>query len=111
MRKLWSCLVGLVERSETMRSTIVIAAIVSLAAGTAFAQYGNQTAAPGAPRPSTQLEPATPPANPATPSNAARSPLPQSGPALTETQAKTRIEAQGFTGVTQLKEDGQGAWN
>jgi hypothetical protein len=76
-----------------MRSAIIIAAVVSLAAGTSFAQYG---AAPGATPPQpTQLEPA--------PSAEGKSALPSAGPALTETQAKSRIEDAGYTQVSELK--------
>ena len=84
-----------------MRSVTIIAAALSLAAGTAFAQYG---AAPGGtPRPPAQSEPA--------PSVAARSTLPNAVGALTEIQAKSRIEAEGYTRVSELKRDSTGAWN
>jgi hypothetical protein len=84
-----------------MRSAIIIAAVVSLAAGTSYAQYG---AAPGTtPRPPAQSEPA--------PSAAGKSALPSAGPALTEAQAKSRIEGAGYTRVSELKKDSTGAWN
>ena len=88
-----------------MRSAIVIAATISLAAGASFAQYANPPGTPGtATLPQTQSEPAAP-------SNAARSAIPDAGPALTETQAKSRIEAQGYSRVSELKKDAKGEWN
>ena len=83
-----------------MRSVILIAAIASLTAGAAFAQYDAK-------------EPASPPAaktQPATPQAGAPT-TPNAGAALTEVQAKARIEAQGYTNVSELKKDAQGAWN
>ena len=83
-----------------MRSVILIAAIASLTAGAAFAQYdAKQPASP----PAAQAQPATPAAGAATTQNA--------GAAMTEMQAKARIEAQGFTNVSELKKDAQGMWN
>src|SRR5262245_36319431 len=81
-----------------MRSVIVIAAIASLATGVAFAQYD---AKPGS-APAAKTEPATPQAGASTTSKA--------GAALTETQAKARIEAQGYSNVSELKKDTQGDW-
>jgi periplasmic protein CpxP/Spy len=78
-----------------MRSMIVIAAIASLAAGSAFAQYGAKQ--PAEPPAATQTKPATP----STPSAAA---------AMTETQAKARFEAQGYSNVSELKKDTHGMW-
>jgi hypothetical protein len=80
-----------------MRSMIVIAALASLAAGTAFAQYGAKQ--PAEPPAAAQTKPATP-STPTTPSAAA----------MTETQAKARIEAQGYANVSELKKDAQGMW-
>jgi predicted aspartyl protease len=78
-----------------MRSVILIAAIASLTAGTAFAQYDTkQQASP----PADKAQAATPAAGAAT-------------TAMTEVQAKARIEAQGFTNVSELKKDAQGMWN
>jgi len=76
-----------------MRSLIVVAAIASLTAGAAFAQDAKQPANP----PAAQTQPAAPTA----PSSAA----------VTETQAKAHIEAQGFTNVSELKKDAQGMWS
>ena len=76
-----------------MRSMIALAAVASLTAGAALAQYDAKPANP----PAAQTNPATPSAGTAA--------------ALTETQAKARIEAQGFTNVSELKKDAQGAWN
>jgi hypothetical protein len=83
-----------------MRSVILIAAIASLTAGAAFAQYDEKQRAI---TPAAQTEPATPPAGAPT--------TPNAGAALTETQAKARIEAQGYTDVSELKKDAQGMWN
>ena len=83
-----------------MRSVILIAAIASLTAGAAFAQYdAKQPASP----PTAQAQPATPAAGAPT--------TPNAGAAMTEMQAKARIEAQGFTNVSELKKDAQGMWN
>ena len=83
-----------------MRSVILIAAIASVTAGAAFAQYdARQPASP----PAAQTQPATPPAG--APTN------PNTGAAMTEMQAKSKIEAQGFTNVSELKKDPQGVWN
>jgi hypothetical protein len=76
-----------------MRFMMVIAAAASLNAGAAFAQYDAKHSASS----STPTKPAT---------------LRSSAPAaLTESQAKARIEAKGFTNVSQLKKDAQGVWN
>lgn len=82
-----------------MRSMIVIAAIASLTVGSAFAQYGAKQPAQPPAAAQTQTKPATPSA-PSTPSAAA----------MTETQAKARIEAQGYANVSELKKDAQGMW-
>ena len=75
-----------------MRSLIVVAAIASLTAGAAFAQDAKQPTNP----PTAQTQPVTP-----------TTPI----AAIAETQAKARIEAQGFTDVSELKKDAQGMWN
>src|SRR5262245_31331988 len=83
-----------------MRSVIFVAAIASLSAGVAFAQYdAKQPASP----PSAQAQLATTPAGAPAPANA--------GAAMTEVQAKARIESQGFTNVSELKKDAQGIWS
>ncbi len=82
-----------------MRSVMLIAAIASLTAGAALAQYdAKQPASP----PAAKSEPATPQAGASTTTKA--------GAVATETQAKARIEAQGYTNVSELKKDAQGAW-
>ena len=78
-----------------MRSMIVIAAIASLTVGTAFAQYGAKQ--PAEPAAAAQTKPATPSA-------------PSSAAAMNETQAKARIEAQGYSNVSELKKDEHGMW-
>lgn len=82
-----------------MRSLIALSLVAGLAAGPSFAQYG---AKPPEGPPATQSKPATPPASTATP---------EAGAAMTETQAKSRIEAQGYTNVSQLQKDAKGVWN
>jgi periplasmic protein CpxP/Spy len=83
-----------------MRSVTLIAAIASLTAGAAFAQYdAKQPASP----PAAQTKPATPSAGAPSTANA--------GAVATETQAKARIEAQGYTNVSELKKDAQGLWS
>lgn len=77
-----------------MRSPIVIAAIASLAVGTAFAQPGAKQ--PAEPPAATQTKPATPSTSAAA--------------AMTEAQAKARIEAQGYANVSELRKDAQGEW-
>lgn len=80
-----------------MRSLIALSLVAGLAAGPSFAQLGAK--APEAP-PAAQTKPATPPAS-----------TTQSGVAMTEIQAKSRIEAQGYTNVSQLQKDAKGVWN
>ena len=84
-----------------MRSLIALSLVAGLAAGPSFAQYGAKT--PEAP-PASESKPATPPAS------TTRS-TPEAGAAMTETQAKSRIEAQGYTNVSQLEKDAKGVWN
>jgi hypothetical protein len=76
---------------------IVITAIASLTAGAAYAQYN---ASPSASSPS-----ATAPA-----AGAEHATTSDTGAAITETQAKTKIEDQGFTNVSELKKDSKGMW-
>ena len=80
-----------------MRSLIAFSLVAGLAAGPSFAQYGAKT--PEAP-PASESKPATPPAS-----------TTQSSAAMTEMQAKSRIEAQGYTNVSQLEKDAKGVWN
>lgn len=81
-----------------MRSMIAIAAIATLTAGAALAQYGAK--APASP-PAAQTQTQTKATTPATPNAAV----------TTETQAKARIESQGFTNVSEIKKDAQGMWS
>jgi hypothetical protein len=80
-----------------MRSLIALSLVAGLATGPSFAQYGAK--APEAP-PATESKPATPPAS-----------TTQTGAAMTEMHAKARIEAHGFTNVSQLEKDAKGVWN
>ncbi len=82
-----------------MRSMIVIAAVASLSAGAALAQFGEREFT----NPPAQTKPATPPAGSAA--------NPNTTAPLTEAQAKARIEARGFTNVSDLNKDVQGMWN
>jgi hypothetical protein len=81
-----------------MRPMMIIAAVASLTAGAAFAQFGEREFT----KPPAQTKPATPPAGSAANPNTAAT--------LTEAQAKARIEARGFTNVSDLKKGGQGMW-
>jgi hypothetical protein len=79
--------------------TILAAALISLSAGAAMAQ----TSAPHATTQGHTPAVATPnTANPAAPVAGANS--------FTEAQAKSRIEANGYTGVSALKKDDAGVW-
>jgi Peptidase propeptide and YPEB domain len=79
-----------------MRSVILIAAIATLTAGAALAQ-------------SDAKQPANPPAAQTTP--AAPTAPSAAAAVMTETQAKARIEAQGYADVSELKKDAQGTWS
>jgi hypothetical protein len=82
-----------------MRTMMVIAAVASLSAGAALAQFGEQEFT----KPPAQTKPATPPTGTAA--------NPNTTAPLTEAQAKAHIEARGFTNVSELKKDVQGMWN
>src|SRR5687767_13827984 len=84
-----------------MRSLILVAAITSLTAGAALAQYDAKQ--PASPPAAAETKPATPSAGAPT--------TPNAGAAATEVQAKARIEAQGYTNVSELKKDAQGLWS
>jgi hypothetical protein len=86
-----------------MRSAIVVASIISLTVGSAFAQQEGQPSELQATQPPIYSEPATPPTT-ATPA------IPDASPMLTEEQAKAKIEAGGYTEVSDLKHDEQGMW-
>jgi|RhiMethySRZTD1v2_1073278.scaffolds.fasta_scaffold545200_2 hypothetical protein len=99
-----------------MRSAIVMAAIVTLAAGTAFAQQDSAPSELGAVQhPAIQVDPATPPSSADAPT------LPSAAPVINseeqaatkiqnEEQAKATIESAGFTAVSELKQDDKGMW-
>jgi hypothetical protein len=97
-----------------MRSTIIIAAIASLTIGPSFAQPANPPVTPDPGKTALPqsfdltLEP-SPPAikttegnNPGAPAAGANS--------FTEAQAKSRIEAKGYSNVSALKKDDKGIW-
>ena len=75
-----------------MRSIIIAAAIASLAFGSSFAFARNA--------PTAQASAATQPRAPEAGANA-----------FTETQAKSRIEANGYTNVSALRKDEKGMWH
>ena len=98
-----------------MRSAIAIAAIVTFAAGTAFAQQDAPPSELGhAQHPPIQIQEA-PPVSPDE-ANA-----PQAAPVInseeqasakieSDDQAKAKIESEGFTEVSELKQDTMGMW-
>ena len=108
-----------------MRSTMIVAALASFAAVSAFAQPVNPTPPPAvnaAPPddpgrqalPRIDLKPAQPPesTNPAvktTEGNNPGAPVPGAN-SFTEGQAKSRIEERGFTNVSTLTKDASGIW-
>ena len=96
-----------------MRSAIAIAAIVTLATGTAFAQQELRPSELGAQNP--PIEHATPPAT------ADETKLPNAGPVInseeqavtkieSEEQAKAKIESEGYMDVSDLKQSANGMW-
>jgi hypothetical protein len=97
-----------------MRSAIGLAAIVTFAAGTAFAQQDSPPSELGAQHPPIHVEPAAPPTT-------ADAPKPEAAPVISseeqakakienEEQAKAKIESEGFTEVSELKQDNKGMW-
>jgi hypothetical protein len=118
-----------------MRVAIIVAAVASMAIGSALAQNANPSANP--PLPATRGEPAPPlPPSSTPPADPGKQALPRVGlpptepgpPAVkttegnnpgapvegansfTEGQAKSRIEARGFTNVGALAKDDKGIW-
>ena len=89
-----------------MRALVVAAAAASLFVSNAFAQ------APQAPASKQAPPAASGPGNPAVRTNegnTAAAPVAGAN-SFTEAEAKSRIEARGFAGVTQLRKDEQGIW-
>jgi hypothetical protein len=97
-----------------MRSAIGLAAIVTFAAGTAFAQQDSPPSELGAQHPPIHVEPAAPPTTD-------DAPKPQAAPVINseeqaatkienEEQAKAKIESEGYTEVSELKQDNRGMW-
>jgi len=102
-----------------MRSkTIVTAAVLSLAAGFAFAQAENDKPAElkdsHPPIHSEELASPQTPASPAPAAEAPASPAPaasaDASALLTEDQAKAKIESEGYTEISGLKKDAMGVW-
>jgi hypothetical protein len=103
---------------KPMRSAIAIAAIVAFAAGTALAQEAAPPSELGANHPPAVSEP-TP--LPATPPTTAAPTLPDAAPVInseepaavkieSEEQAKAKLESEGFTDVSELKQNNNGMW-
>ena len=98
-----------------MRSIIAMAAIVTFAAGTAFAQQESLPTGPDAVQhPPIEIQPA-----PATAADAPK--LPDAAPVISseeqagakiesQEQAKAKIESEGYTEVSELKQDNKGMW-
>jgi opacity protein-like surface antigen len=117
-----------------MRSLLITTAVASLAIGSASAQNVSSPTTPVTPPPAAQTEPATPPEATPDPGKAAlpRIAIPptKSDPppaikttegnnpgapvaganSFTEGQAKSRIEARGYTNVSSLTKDNKGIW-
>ena len=108
-----------------MRTSFAIAVAAGLLAGQAFAQDASPASPPADLAPKTETAPATaphdahnvPPAaegpsNPAVRTeegNNASRPV-EGANSFTEGEAKSRIEARGFSNVSELKKDDQGVW-
>jgi hypothetical protein len=82
-----------------MRKLVLIGSALALMAGSAMAQSQNPPANPG-------------PGNPAVNTTGANNPgAPVAGAnSFTEGQAKSKIEGQGFSNVSDLKKDDSGVW-
>ena len=98
-----------------MRPAIAIAAILTLATGTAFAQQESPPSELGAQHPPIHEEHATPPAT------ADETKLPNAAPVInseeqattkieSEEQAKAKIESEGYMDVSDLKQSANGMW-
>jgi hypothetical protein len=84
------------QRKRKMRTYLAMAAVAAMITGTAMAQPANRDA--NTPAVNT---PNTPP-NPGAPVAGSNS--------FTEGQAKSRIESNGFSNVSELRKDDQGVW-
>jgi opacity protein-like surface antigen len=116
-----------------MRSLLITTAVASLAIGSASAQNVSSPTTPVTSPPAAQTEPATPPEATPEPGKAALPriaipPTKSDPPAIkttegnnpgapvagansfTEGQAKSRIEARGYTNVSSLTKDNKGIW-
>ncbi len=82
-----------------MRSTLIIAAITSLAIASASAQNQNPPANDGPSNPAVKTTEGNNPGAPVAGSNS-----------FTEGQAKARIESRGYSNVTNLMKDNAGVW-
>jgi len=105
-----------------MRSAIAMAAIITLAAGTAFAQQESAPSELGAVNhPPIQVNPATPQSSADAPALPDAAPPHNAAPVINseeqhgakienEEQAKAKIESEGFSAVSGLKQDDKGMW-
>jgi hypothetical protein len=96
-----------------MRSAIAMAAIVTLAAGTAFAQQDSTPSELGkAQHPPIHVQPATPPSTADAPKAAPVINSEEQAAVKIESQeqAKAKIESEGYTEVSELKQDTRGMW-
>ena len=95
-----------------MRSALGMAAIVTLAAGTAFAQQDSPPSELGAQHPPIHVQPATPPSTADAPKAAPVINSEEQAAVKIESQeqAKAKIESEGYTDVSALKQDNKGMW-
>ncbi len=97
-----------------MRSAIIFAAVATLTMGSAFAQSANQpTTADQGQTALPRIDLTLPPDNPAIKTTKGNNPgAPAAGAnSFTEAQARSHIEAKGYTNVSALKKDDRGIWN
>jgi periplasmic protein CpxP/Spy len=97
-----------------MRSGIVIATVVSLTAGAAFAQQETQPSEQASPSAQQEAPPSELGAAQHPPIHSETAPVTteRSGAsaALSEEQAKAKIESEGYMEVSDLKQDDKGMW-
>jgi hypothetical protein len=97
---------------NNMRSVIAMAAIVTLAAGTAFAQQASPPSELGVQHPPIHVQPAAPPSTADAPKAAPVINSEEQAAVKIESQeqAKAKIESEGYTEVSELKQDTRGMW-
>jgi hypothetical protein len=89
-----------------------MAAIVTLAAGTAFAQQDSPPELGAAQHPPIHVQPSTPPSTADAPKAAPVINSEEQAAVKIESQeqAKAKIESEGYTEVSELKQDNKGMW-